>query len=558
MNTLLETIPMPAAMYNIRDKRITINTQAEAFIKDQSKIEMDLKTLACKAVDKVNTEVCYDTFIIDGDEYLISYFLFEVVSVLLVFQRISQMKSVFEQTFLFKELKKEINAVLEATHDDILISDGQGYILQVQSCFEKFYGVKAEEVLGKNVFELEKLGIFNPSITARVLVSGEKITMVQENKFNDKIVVTAVPIRDRNGDISKVISFSHDITEFFKLKEQYDNLENMVKIYTAELEMLRSRENSYANIVSKSKQIQDIIMLVSRIVDFDANIIIYGESGVGKTMFARMIHNSGKRKDGPMIEVNCGAIPETLLESEFFGYEGGAFTGAKKEGKIGLVELAKNGTLFLDEISELPLFLQVKLLKVIQDKTFVRVGGTKTIKVDFRLITATNENLEEMVKNKKFREDLYYRLNVISMRIPALREHRDDIFPLCMHFLNEFNKKYGMNKSISSTVIDRLLQYNWPGNVRELENIVERMLLTSAHSIVTEECIPANIKPLQKTYFNCDECSYDEAFEKFEMNFILDAYKKYKTSVAVAKALNISQSNAIRKIKKYSNNDSQK
>jgi transcriptional regulator with PAS, ATPase and Fis domain len=273
--------------------------------------------------------------------------------------------------------------------------------------------------------------------------------------------------------------------------------------------------------------------------------------GVCKTLFARIIHSRSKRSNGPLIEVNCGAIPDNLLESELFGYESGAFTGARREGKIGLIALAQNGTLFLDEISELPFNLQVKLLRVIQDKTITKLGGTKPVKVDFHLITATNRDLKALIEKEAFREDLFYRLNVMAIRIPPLRDRKDDIFPLSLHFSKALNTKYGMNKSLAPSTIDRLTSYDWPGNIRELENAIERAVLTSDQKVVSEEFLPENIKLAQKLPLHIDGCGLRDALENVEREIILEAHGRYGTTVAVAKALGISQATAARKIKKY-------
>ncbi len=401
---------------------------------------------------------------------------------------------------------------------------------------------------------MENSGVFYPSATCRVLKTGQRITMLQKNKLNHEILVTALPIKDNKQDVFRVVCFSYDITDLFKIKKQIGVLEKNAEIYIKNLKCLESEEIKFPNVVGKSKEMQKIFKLLTKVADFDVNVIITGESGVGKSYFAKLIHNISKRHKESFIEVNCGAIPENLLESELFGYEGGSFTGAKKEGKAGLIELAQNGTLFLDEIGEIPLNLQVKLLKVIQDKTFNRIGGTKPIKINFRLVTATNRDLKDLIKQKKFREDLFYRLNVVSINIPPLRERKEDIINLILYFMGNFNEKYNLNKSLSDSVINNLINYDWIGNIRELENVIERTLLISEEDIITEEFLPDNIKELHKEMNAQQRNTLQEDLDNYEKNIVLKAFEKYKTTVGVGKALGISQATAVRKIKKYIRN----
>ncbi len=432
----------------------------------------------------------------------------------------------------------EIDAILDAIHDDVLIADGNGVVLRVSQSFEKFYGIKKEMAIGNTVYQLEKDGIFKPSIIAIVLETGKKITMRQRNKNDRHILVTATPVKNESGEILKVVSFSRDITELLQLKE--------------ELEELRNNQTNVGDIIAKSPASTEILMTINRIAKFDANVLLTGESGVGKTMYAKLIHNKSSRAKGPFIEINCGAIPETLLESELFGYEEGSFTGAKKEGKTGLIELSEGGTLFLDEISDLPLNLQVKILKTIQDKVITKVGGTKEIKVDFRLIAASNRPFEPLLENNIFRKDLYYRLNVISIEIPPLRERVEDIVPLTMFFLDRLNERYGLTRTIHSNVYRSFEQYYWPGNIRELENLLERIILIVEESCITESNLPPHILK-NKSYLAAEASNLGltETLESLEKSLVMAAYEKHKTTVAVAKALKISQPTAVRKIQKY-------
>jgi PAS domain S-box-containing protein len=444
------------------------------------------------------------------------------------------------------------DAILGALHDDILIADGKGIVLKVSPSFKKIYGVSNGDVVGESVFDLERRGIFKPSVTAQVIASGETTTLMQKNARGRDIVVTATPVKDARGEIYRVVSFSRDVTEYLQLKEQYANLEEQVALYEAELRELRSNASYIDGVVAKSELMQKVLRTINKVAGYDANILFLGESGVGKTMLARLVHGKSKRRDGAFIDINCGAIPENLLESEFFGYEKGAFTGANFSGKVGLMELASRGTLFLDEIGELPLVMQVKLLKAIQDRNIMRVGGVKSRQVDFRLITATNRDLDHLVQEGNFREDLFFRLNVVAIYIPPLRERSEDILPLAWDILEKCCQKYGMKKKLSPRVVRWLLAYSWPGNVRELENVLERMALTSEGSNIDEDAIPDNLnKKKERNHARGQSQLLVEALTELEGEMVLSAYAQYKTTVASAQALGISQPSAARKIAKY-------
>jgi transcriptional regulator with PAS, ATPase and Fis domain len=267
------------------------------------------------------------------------------------------------------------------------------------------------------------------------------------------------------------------------------------ELYAAELEQVRLDQLSKSyDLIARSPLTIRVMEMVARVANFDVSVLITGESGVGKEVIANAMHQHSQRSKGPLIKVNCGAIPETLLESELFGYDYGAFTGARKQGKPGMFELADKGTLFLDEIGDIPFSLQGKLLRALQDHEIMRIGSVKTTPVDVRIIAATNKNLDEMVQNGSFRDDFYYRLNVVSIEVPPLRERKEDIPLFVLHFLEKMNKKHQYNKRIASQVIDAFMLYSWPGNVRELENIIERMIIMTADNEINMKHLPIQIR----------------------------------------------------------------
>ena len=299
--------------------------------------------------------------------------------------------------------------------------------------------------------------------------------------------------------------------------------------------------------------------IINRVADSDATVVLLGESGVGKTAFARALHYGSERKEEPFIEINCGAIPASLFESEMFGYEAGSFTGASTKGKIGKFELAHNGTLFLDEVGELPLDMQVKLLKVLQEKTVTKIGSERSKHVNFRLIVATNQPLEKMVKKGTFREDLFYRLYVIPITIPPLRERKEDITALLYHVLHKQNEKYNMKKFFHAEALNQLVEHPWPGNVRELENTIERLVLTTDENSISPQDLPfraEKIKSEKEEWETLDtltsqEMTLQQALAEVEKNWLIRAYRQCQTTYEMADALGISQPTVVRRLRKY-------
>ena len=324
-----------------------------------------------------------------------------------------------------------------------------------------------------------------------------------------------------------------------------------------EIAELRTRATS-TSLVFKSSSMQRLWTLMQNTANTKANILITGETGVGKSAVAKTIHAMSNRAAGPFIEVNCAVLHENLIESELFGYEKGAFTGAATGGKIGKIELANHGTLFLDEIGELPPHIQSKLLQLIQEKTIERLSGTRKIELDFRLLVATNRNLEEEVQRGLFRSDLFYRLNVIRIHIPPLRARTEDIFPLAHQFLARFCAEYGKTLSFSPRFLTFLEQYDWPGNVRQLENLIERMVITVQDPIIDVSALPLEYtgEAVPPAELLAGSGTLAERMDAYESQIIREAYRRCGTTVAVARELGISQATAARKIQKYVSNRS--
>lgn len=449
--------------------------------------------------------------------------------------------------------KKEWNeaeAILDSLQDDIVVTDQKGVIVKVSDTTGSIYGVKSAELVGRSVYDLEEEGLFSPLATPLVLEEKKKVTFVQTTAHEKRLLVTGVPVFNEAGEIYKVVSYSHDVTELIEMKNYMENLEGEMARVKCELEILRNRYTETGGIIAKSSKMDQVLKTSIQVAEVDANVLLLGDSGVGKSMLANYIHQRSHRKEGPFIEVNCGSIPEQLFESEFFGYEAGAFTGANRKGKVGMVELAEGGTLFLDEVGELPMEQQVKVLKLIQEKQFYRVGSTKPRKVDFRLIAATNKDLIDAVTKKQFRKDLYFRLNVVPITIPSLRERTDDILPLIELFLERFSQKYDRKRTIDDLALQQLLNHDWEGNVRELMNVMERLIVTSGSTVISTEHLPENLQG-NHTYFSEHEGELKTILDAVEERVFRKAKRKYTTTTRIAEALGVSQPTVVRKLNKY-------
>jgi transcriptional regulator with PAS, ATPase and Fis domain len=404
---------------------------------------------------------------------------------------------------------------------------------------------------------LEKEGVLSPSINALVIKEKKIVRIMQHTKSGKVVMSTGYPVFNKEGRLIRVISYSQDQTEIVKLQEQYTQLQAKIAGFQTEVEELREKEANDHPILFRSTSMQQVFKTLQRVAPTDATILFLGESGVGKSTFTRFIHDYSDRHKEPFIEVNCSTIPETLFESEMFGYEPGAFTGAQKSGKQGLIEQADQGTLFLDEIGELPLSMQVKLLKVIQERKLLRIGGKKERHVNFRLITATNQDLKRMVDEGKFRLDLYYRLNVIPIHIPSLQERKDDITILLKHYLQLLNVKYHESKKLHASTYALLIDYEWPGNVREMENLLERLILTIDDEMILPEHLPFEVKKNMKDSSwglvseNIEKTCLKEVLENVEIQLLSRAYQECKTTYDMAEYLGISQPTIIYKLKKY-------
>ncbi|MCU7661744.1 sigma-54 interaction domain-containing protein [Bacillus thuringiensis] len=437
----------------------------------------------------------------------------------------------------------DLKDVFEYAFDEIFVTDEQGIVVRVNSTCERHYQLAAEELVGKHVKELQKDGIFYPSATLEVIEKKRPIELVQTTKSGEYLHVRTRPVFDDEGNLRRVISYSRDLTELYQLRQKVEEMDNQLKTYKKELRETYEHEG----LIFKSLAMQKIVDTIKKVSVVDSTVLVLGETGVGKSRLVRHLHEVSHRKNESFYEINCAALPTNLIESELFGYSGGSFTGANREGKKGLLESAHKGTLFLDEIGEMPIEIQAKLLQVLQEKTFRPIGGRELKKVDVRIVAATNRDLSEMVKQGTFRKDLYYRLNVIPIAIPPLRERTEDILPLIYHYLQHFNKKYGRDVKLAPSTLQMFVGYPWEGNNREIENVIERVVIT-VDDVVTVQDLPLS---MQEAAVEQSGQSLYKMLEEVERNIILKAYKTYGSSYKVAEFLQISQSAATRKIKKF-------
>ncbi|WP_209123633.1 sigma 54-interacting transcriptional regulator [Alkalihalobacillus sp. BA299] len=452
-----------------------------------------------------------------------------------------------------KNLNVDLQAILSSTYDEIIVLSKKGTLLRYSGrLINDFWETDKEQLIGINLMELEHEGTFFSSIVRKVIEKKRKVTVTQESRSGKNVLTVGNPVFNQNGELERIVIALRDITETVLLKEELRTAKKESEKYKKELEHFKDWSNLNINkkIIYRSDKIENVMKYIKKISNVSSTVLLTGESGVGKEVFSRAIHELGPRSNKPFIKVNCGAIPENLLESELFGYEKGAFTGANANGKPGYFKLANKGILFLDEIGELPLNLQVKLLRVLQEREFMPIGGTQPIDVDVQIITATNKDLEEMVERKEFREDLFYRLNVIPIHIPSLRERPEDIPLLCLHFLQNFNHKYNRNNQLSQDALDLLESYSWPGNVRELQNIIERLSVTNDNELIDSEQILPIIKKGKKSTGNKEInkiIPLKQAINNVEERLIILAMEEYQTTTEAAKALGVSQSTISRK-----------
>lgn len=510
---------------------------------------------------------CGKRFVFNNKTFAVNYTpIFNragVVGAVTVFQDATELEDVLTELESFRKINEELEAIINTSYDGILITDGDGNISKINEALLRVTDLKEENFYGKKIDDLHKEGhFFSVPIAQLARIKKEVVSGIQKIKTGKEVMVTSTPMLDSGGKVIRVVTNARDMSDIINLQDQLTRQKELSNHLRLEFNRMLEDELRSNEVITGNQGMLKILELTRRIAGSEVTVLLQGESGVGKEIFAKLIHFWSKRK-GAFIKVNCSAIPAHLLESELFGYASGAFTGAKKEGKPGLFELADEGTLFLDEIEDLPMELQGKFLRVLQDNEFIRLGGTRVIKVNVRMIAASNKNLGQMVQERRFRKDLYYRLNVIPINIPPLSSRREDIPLLLEHFLKKYNKKYNTSKTISPAMLKNFIQYYWPGNIRELKNTIERLVITSPGDIISEDIFsPLNGETERETVADPGEghgsgpgdgveVTLREVVELAEKDVLRKALARYKNSRQIGRSLGISHTAVLKKMKKY-------
>jgi PAS domain S-box-containing protein len=456
----------------------------------------------------------------------------------------------------FQMLLRELDTIINSSSDGLFVCDANANVIRMNPASEKIHNISATEIVGRNMRELIETGFIDQSAALEASISKKRVSMLQNKEDGYKLISIATPVFDEKGELIRVVVSERDITEIDNLQRELEEQAAIKDGFRNQMLAMQQAELESQQIIARSPAMIRALQQSIKVAKADSSVLILGESGVGKGLIADLIHKNSNRVGHPLIKINCGAIPESLIEAELFGYEKGAFTGAQAAGKMGHFELADGGTLFLDEIAELPLSSQVKLLRFLEDGQITRLGDTKSRTADVRVLAATHRDLEQMVKEGKFRLDLYYRLNVIPIHIPPIRERYDCIVPLIRHYIETFSRQIGTRKRLTRAALDALTSYPYPGNVRELMNICERLVV-----MADTEVLDLSDLPIQVTSHTTDNrltidhlpagTSLQEALDRVEKELLKKAQQQFKNQTDIAAALKVNQSTIARKLKKH-------
>ena len=456
-----------------------------------------------------------------------------------------------------QQVIRELESIFESSPDGIWICDEKAQVIKINPASERINNIQAAEVLGRSMQELIEEGFIDCSVTLEVLKQKKPVSLLQTTQGKTKLVVTGNPIFDQNGHLIRIITNERNISDFEQLKNELEEQKARHHELSHHLNELQQSEFISKNIIAHSTNMINVLRQAVTIAPTKTTVLILGETGSGKGLLANLIHQHSSRANKPFIKINCGAIPHSLIESELFGYGPGAFTGARKNGKIGKFELAHGGTIILDEIGDLPHTAQVKLLQFLEESHITRLGETAPRNLDVRILAATNQDLHEMVSQELFRKDLYYRLHVVPLNLPALRDRPDCLYSLIRHFLKHFAGKYDKNvPQLNPAALKELLDYDYPGNIRELINICERLVLLSGPGMVQLDDLPKSLTT-RSTCQGTEQSLWDgrtslpEALDIVEAQILDQARRTYTTQTRIAKAIGLTQSSVARKLKKH-------
>ncbi|WP_245613573.1 sigma 54-interacting transcriptional regulator [Pelobacter seleniigenes] len=454
----------------------------------------------------------------------------------------------------FNTLSRELDTIIDSSSDGLFVCDANANVIRMNPASEKIHQLPASELIGRNMRELIASGFIDRSAALEASIKKVRVSQLQ-NKNGHKLISIGTPVFDDNNELIRVVVSERDITEIDNLQKELEKQEGMRDGFRDQMLAMQQAELEGQEIIARSPSMIRALQQALKVAKADSSVLILGESGAGKGLIADMIHKHSQRQKEPLIKINCGAIPESLIEAELFGYEKGAFTGALTSGKPGHFELADDGTLFLDEIAELPPSSQVKLLRFLEDGRITRLGSTRSKTLNVRVLAATHQDMEKLVGEGRFRLDLYYRLNVIPIQVPPVRERTDCIVPLIRHYIEKFNNQTGTRKRLTRAALDALTAYPYPGNVRELMNICERLVVMSDTELIGLADLPAHIGQAvaSQTHLNKlpSGLSLTETLERIEKELLEKARAQYRNQSEIAAALGVNQSTIARKLKKY-------
>ena len=464
-----------------------------------------------------------------------------------------------------KEVSENIDAILDLMEDGIYLSDRTGMTLRVNKAYEQLTGISRKQLEGRTVHQLIKEGVFNRALNPIIVKEKKPTSEVQEfGKERKTLHLRGFPIFDDQGEVRLVVTLVRDISTIRQMRDQIAEQDRLIEQYQGNMAQIlgagRVDEGIFAN-----PAMQTLVQTLNRIAQTDATVLLLGETGVGKDVLARMVHQNSPRKDRIFMKVDCGSIAENLIESELFGYVKGAFSGASSQGKAGYFEIANHGTVFLDEIGELSLSMQTRLLRILQDQEFMRVGSSKVQKVDVRIIAATNRDLSKDIAEGKFRQDLYYRLNVTKLEVPPLRERPEDISLLARHFLDIYTAKYKKKIRLAPEVDPVFTLYPWPGNIRELQNLIQQLVIITEDEVIHLRDLPPRLyeyakvqehprRPILQMPLQSTPKALKDTIAEIEHSILTEALKQYGSCTKVAEIFHINRSTLFRKLRRFDPN----
>jgi PAS domain S-box-containing protein len=473
------------------------------------------------------------------------------------FQEMGQFEMSMRKLESYQQLNRELAAIFDASSDGLWVCDHAGKVININRASAKLNGIEAEEIIGQPISDLVDRGLFDRSVTLEVIETRRQVSIMQfVKRTNRYLLATGTPVFDDQGRLHIIVVNERDMTQLNVIRQELEQTQMVTQKMRDELAELRLMALKDQEIIAESKEMREVLTVALKLARLDAsNILILGESGTGKGLMARFIHKSGGRGRKPFIPINCAALPESLLEAELFGYERGAFTGAREQGKAGLFELAHEGTLFLDEIGDLPLTLQAKLLKYLDDREVMRLGGVKPRTINCSIVAATNQDIEGLVKRRQFREDLYFRLNAFTLRIPPLRARPEDIFELIRFYLQRYSRTYRTQRKLMPETLEKLQTYAFPGNVRELKNLIKRAVVMG-ESEMLDSFLNRSLEAVHATGNSdwltpSERTSLAEEVKAYEKQLLQRAVRQCRTTRELSSVLGISQPTVVRKMKKH-------